>query len=77
MNSEIGRSGKIIYFSNIISLETTVFMFSSDSDQPRVLLILLKGGEPHEPVEAVVVGGEEAGRPVQLPRLALELVRLP
>lgn len=37
----------------------------------------LEGREPHEPVEAVVVGGDEARPPPQVARLALEFVVLP
>lgn len=37
----------------------------------------LEGCEPHEPVEAVVVGGDEARPPPEVARLALELVVLP
>lgn len=37
----------------------------------------LEGCEPHEPVEAVVVGGDEAWPSPQVAWLALELVVLP
>lgn len=37
----------------------------------------LEGSEPHEPVEAVVVRGDEAWPSPQVARLALELVVLP
>lgn len=37
----------------------------------------LEGCEPHEPVEAVVVGGDEAWPSPQVTRLALELIVLP
>lgn len=37
----------------------------------------LEGGEPHKPVQAVVVRGDEAWPPLQVTGLALELVVLP
>ena len=45
--------------------------------QPRVVLIVLKCGKPHEPVKAIVVGGYDAGASAQATRLALELKLLP
>lgn len=37
----------------------------------------LEGREPHQPVQAVVVGGDEAWPSPQVPRLALEVKLLP
>lgn len=37
----------------------------------------LEGGEPHKPIQAVVVRGDEAWPPLQVTGLALELVVLP
>lgn len=37
----------------------------------------LEGGEPHEPVEAVMVGRDQARPPLHISRLALELVLYP
>ena len=45
--------------------------------QPRVVLVVLKCGKPHEPVEAIVVGGYDAGAAIQATRLTLELKFLP
>jgi hypothetical protein len=39
--------------------------------------LYLEGSEPHEPVEPVVVGGDEAGASGQVPWLTQELVLLP
>ena len=41
--------------------------------QPRIVLVVLKGGKPHEPVEAVVIGGDEAGTTSHTTGLTLEL----
>ena len=39
--------------------------------------LYLKGGEPHEPVQTVVVGGDQAGGSRHVARFALELVLFP
>ncbi len=45
--------------------------------QPWVVLVVLEGGKPHQPVEAIVVGRYDAGAPAQATRLAFELKLLP
>lgn len=37
----------------------------------------LEGSKPHQPVQAVVVGADEAWPPFQVPRLAFEVKLLP
>merc|ERR1719507_2110796 len=46
-------------------------------NHPGILLVLLEGCKPHEPVQAVVVRGDYTGCLVKVSWLALDVVLLP
>ena len=51
--------------------------FAHEVEEPGVLLVTLKCCEPHQPVQSVVVGRDEAGRGCEVAGFALELVFSP
>ena len=50
---------------------------SSKVEQPWVVLVVLEGGKPHEPVKTVVVRGDDTGAPINATGLTFELKLLP
>ena len=42
-------------------------------NQPRIVLEVLKGGKPHQPVKTIVIWGNDTGTPVDATWLTLEL----